>query len=70
MDSQQYNLLLSAVAISANPTLATDVNVKEQAFTLLSQFKTSNNAAGKAAAETTRRVDTDETIQTRRFDTG
>ncbi|GMH73757.1 hypothetical protein TrST_g13794 [Triparma strigata] len=48
MDSQQYNLLLSAVAISANPTLATDVNVKEQAFTLLSQFKTSNNAAAAA----------------------
>ncbi len=48
MDQAQYQLLLSAVAISANPMISSKPEDKQQAFTLLSQFKESNNAAQAA----------------------
>ena len=48
MDTNQYNLILSAVSISANPHLVSDPATKQKAFTLLSQFKSSDNAAVSA----------------------
>ena len=48
MDSNQYNLILSAVAVSSSPLVPSTDDEKKRAFELLTLFKTSATAAQSA----------------------